>query len=80
MATATQLSNPSDSTKFRTKAGHLIEEDIIDPAKEYLHRAKDFGIQVVDRTSGLVKENPGYAILGAATVGFLAGAYFFRRR
>jgi ElaB/YqjD/DUF883 family membrane-anchored ribosome-binding protein len=80
MATASQLSNQSESSKFRTRASHLIEEDIIDPAKEYLSRAKDFGIQVVDRTSGVVKEHPGYAILGAATVGFLAGAYFFRRK
>lgn len=80
MATATPLSGRYEANKLRNRAQHLIEEDIIDPAKEYMEKARDLGAQVVDRTSGMVRENPGYAILGAATVGFLAGAYFFRRR
>ena len=80
MATASQLNGQMDVNKFKKQASSMIEDDLIDPAKEYMSRAKDFGVQVVDRTSGLVKENPGYAILTAATVGFLAGAYFFRRK
>jgi uncharacterized protein YjbJ (UPF0337 family)/ElaB/YqjD/DUF883 family membrane-anchored ribosome-binding protein len=80
MATASQLNGQMDVNKFKKQASHMIEDDILEPAQEYLQRAKDIGIQVVDRTNGLVKENPGYAILGAATVGFLAGAYFFRRK
>lgn len=80
MATASQLNGQYDANKIKTKASHMIEDDIIEPGKEYLERARELSAQVVDRTSGLVKENPGYAILGAATVGFLAGAYFFRRR
>lgn len=80
MATASQLNGQMDVNKFKKQASHMMEDDILEPAQEYLQRAKDIGIQVVDRTNGLVKENPGYAILGAATVGFLAGAYFFRRK
>lgn len=80
MATASQLNGQYDANKIKAKASHMIEDDIIEPGKEYMERVRDLSAQVVDRTSGLVKENPGYAILGAATVGFLAGAYFFRRR
>ena len=58
----------------------MIEDDIIDPARHYIERARDMSTHFVDRTSNTVKENPGYAILGAATIGFLAGAYFFRRK
>lgn len=80
MATASQLNGQMDVNKFKKQASHLIEDDIVEPAREYMSRARDLGAQVVDRTNGLVKENPGYAILTAATVGFLAGAYFFRRK
>ena len=80
MATASQLNGQYDVNKIKNKATDMIEDDIIEPGREYLERARDIGVQMVDRTSGLVKENPGYAILGAATVGFLAGAYFFRRK
>nr|BDT29317.1 CsbD family protein [Bacteriovorax sp. HI3] len=80
MATASQLNGQYDANKIKARASHMIEDDIIEPGKEYLQRARDLSAQVVDRTTGLVKDNPGYAILGAATVGFLAGAYFFRRR
>jgi ElaB/YqjD/DUF883 family membrane-anchored ribosome-binding protein len=80
MATASQLNGQYDANKIKNKASHMIEEDIVGPSREYLERARDMSAQFVDRTAGVVKENPGYAILGAATVGFLAGAYFFRRR
>lgn len=80
MAMASQLNGQYDANKIKSRASHIIEDDIIEPGREYLQRARDMGAQVVDRTTGLVKENPGYAILGAATVGFLAGAYFFRRK
>lgn len=83
MATASQLNGQYDVNKIKNKAsnmGSMIEDDILEPGKEYLDRAREMSAQMVDRTTGLVKENPGYAILGAATVGFLAGAYFFRRK
>lgn len=80
MATASQLNGQYDANKVKSRAAHMIEDDIIEPGREYLSRARELGSHMVDRTSGLVRENPGYAILGAATVGFLAGAYFFRRR
>jgi uncharacterized protein YjbJ (UPF0337 family) len=83
MATASQLNGQYDVNKIKNKASNMasmIEDDVIEPGKEYLDRAREMSAQMVDRTTGLVKENPGYAILGAATVGFLAGAYFFRRK
>lgn len=80
MATASQLSGQYDVNKMKNKVSHIIEDDIVEPSREYLEKARDMSAQLVDRTSGIIKENPGYAILGAATVGFLAGAYFFRRR
>jgi uncharacterized protein YjbJ (UPF0337 family)/ElaB/YqjD/DUF883 family membrane-anchored ribosome-binding protein len=83
MATASQLNGQYDVNKIKNKASdmsNMIGEDIIEPGKEYLDRAREMSAQVVDRTTGLVKENPGYAILGATAVGFLAGAYFFRRK
>lgn len=48
-------------------------------ADEYIARAKEAGANLVDRTAGIVKEHPGYTLLGAATVGFLVGSYFSRR-
>ena len=80
MATASQLHGQYDVNKIKNRASHMIEEDIIEPSREYLEKARNLSAQLVDRTTGVVKENPGYAILGAATVGFLAGAYFFRRK
>lgn len=80
MATASQLNAQYDAKKIQHRASNMIEDNILEPGAEYLHRAREIGSQVVDRTTGLVKENPAYAILGAATVGFLAGAYFFRRK
>lgn len=80
MATASQLSGQYDVNKMKNKVSHIIEDDIVEPSREYFEKARNMSAQLVDRTSGVIKENPGYAILGAATVGFLAGAYFFRRR
>ncbi|MBC7714622.1 MAG: CsbD family protein [Rhizobacter sp.] len=80
MATASQLNGQYDAKKIQQKASNMIEDNIVEPGAEYFDRAREYGSQLVDRTSGIVKENPGYAILGAATVGFLAGAYFFRRK
>lgn len=80
MTTASQLNGQYEINKMKTRASSMIEDDIIEPTREYLERARDMSAHLVDRTSGVIKENPGYAILGAATVGFLAGAYFFHRK
>jgi uncharacterized protein YjbJ (UPF0337 family) len=80
MATASQLNGQYDVNKIKNRASSMIEDDIVEPTREYLERARNMSAQLVDRTSGVIKENPGYAILGAATVGFLAGAYFFHRK
>lgn len=69
-----------DANRIKSRASHLIEDDLIEPAQQYLKRAREYGTQAVDRGTELVKENPGYSMLGAAAVGFLFGAYFARRR
>lgn len=69
-----------DSNKIKSRAAHLIEEDIVEPAQQYLRKAREYGSHAMDRGTELIKENPGYTILGAAAVGFLFGAYFARRR
>lgn len=79
MAT-TQSSSQFEANKFKNRASHLIEEDIVEPAQEYLARARELSSRAIDKGSDLVKENPGYSILGAAAVGFLFGAYVARRR
>ncbi len=81
MATSTPLSSSqSEQNKLRARASHVFEEDIVEPAQEYLARARDFSSRAIDRGSELVRENPGYTILGAAAVGFLLGAYVARRK
>lgn len=69
-----------DTNKIKSRAQHLIEDDIVEPAQQYMARAREFGAKAVDRSTEMVRENPGYSILGAAAVGFLAGAFLFRRR
>ena len=65
---------------IKTRAQHLIEEDIIEPAQKYMTKARELGAKAVDKSAEVVRENPGYSMLGAAAVGFLAGAYFSRRK
>lgn len=77
---STQYGGQMDSNKMKSKVQHIIEEDIVEPAQQYLTKAREFGSRAVDRGTDIVKENPGYSILGAAAVGFLAGAYLSRRR
>ncbi|MBC7538723.1 MAG: CsbD family protein [Bacteriovorax sp.] len=77
---STQYDGQMDVNKMKNRAQHILEEDIVEPAQEYLSKAREFGSKAVEKGSDLVKENPGYTILGAAAVGFLAGAYFSRRR
>ena len=76
----TQYGGQMEQNKMRARAQHIIEEDIVEPAQQYLTKARELGAKAVERGSEIVKENPGYTILGAAAVGFLAGAYFSRRK
>jgi ElaB/YqjD/DUF883 family membrane-anchored ribosome-binding protein len=77
---STQYGEQMDSNKMRARPSHLIEEDVVEPTKQYLRKAREFGSYAMDRGTDIVKENPGYSLLGAAAVGFLCGAYFARRR
>ena len=77
---STQYGGQMDSNKMKVRAQHIIEEDIVEPAQQYLAKAREMGSRAVERGSDLIKENPGYTILGAAALGFLAGAYFSRRK
>ncbi len=80
MTTSGQFSESMDKNKLRTRAAHLIEEDIIEPTQQYIARAKELGARAIDRSADIVRENPGYTIMGAAALGFLVGAYISRRK
>ncbi|RPJ74418.1 MAG: hypothetical protein EHM20_10635 [Alphaproteobacteria bacterium] len=75
-----QYGGQMDSDKIRSKASHMMSEDIIEPAQQYIKKAREYGSNALDRGTEIVRENPGYTILGAAAVGFLFGAYVARRR
>lgn len=75
MQASAQLLDQSDSKK-RTS----ITEQSVSQGHEYLDIAKDIGSKAISRGSAIVKSNPGYSILGAAAVGFLAGAYLARKK
>lgn len=77
---STQFGGQMDSSSIKSRASHLVEENIVDPAQQYLKKAREYGSNAVDRGTEIVRENPGYTILGATAVGFLMGAYFARRR
>ena len=76
----TQYDGQGDINNLKSKAAHMIEEDIIMPAQEYMSKAREISSKAVKQGSAIVRENPGYSILGAAAVGFLVGAYISRRR
>lgn len=78
--TSTQYGGQMDTDKIKSRAQHLIDEDIIEPTQKYLEKAKNFSEKAMDKGADIVKQNPGYSMLGAAAIGFLAGAYFVRRR
>lgn len=77
---STQYSGQIDANRLKSRASHMIEEDIIEPTQHYIKKAREYGSNAMERGTELVRENPGYTILGAAAVGFLCGAYFARRR
>lgn len=77
---STQYSGQMDTNKMKNRAQQMIDEDFVEPAQQYLTKAREMGSKAVEKGSYLVKENPGYTILGAAAVGFIAGTYFSRRR
>lgn len=75
MQASTQLLDQSESKK---KAS--ITHEAISTGHEYLDIAKDIGSKALSKGSAIVKSKPGYSILGAAAVGFLAGAYLARKK
>ncbi len=77
---STQYGGQMDSDKVRNRASSMLSEDVIEPAQQYIKKAREYGSNALDRGTEIVRENPGYTILGAAAVGFLCGAYFARRR
>lgn len=86
MGSATQMNGlNSDRIKSHansavSQASGMIENEILDPANEYLKKARDIAGQAANRTTDLVKQYPGYTVLGAAAIGFLTAAYVFRRK
>ncbi len=69
-----------DLNKVKNKASGIMEDGIFEPAKDYLAKARELGSMAVNKSTDFVKTYPGYTLLGAAAIGFLAGAYFTRRR
>ena len=81
MSAENQLSSSIQSTSLKTSGSqHSLGEQIYEDAHQYATRAKEIGRRAVNRGSEIVKENPGYSLLGAAAIGFLAGAYIARRK
>lgn len=77
---STQFGGQMDTHNIKNRASSMIDEDIVEPAQQYLRKAREYGTNVMDRGSEVVRDNPGYSIAGAAAVGFLLGAYIARRR
>jgi uncharacterized protein YjbJ (UPF0337 family) len=78
-----QTFNGQDVNRIKNKAHNMVDmvgTEMSDTANEYLQRAKDIAGKAADRTTDLVKAYPSYTVLGAATVGFIAGAYLARRK
>lgn len=72
--------NQIDTQNIKNRAQHMLSEDIVEPAQEYMQRAREIGSRAMDRGTTMVRENPGYTLIGAAAVGFLLGAFVARRR
>lgn len=67
-----------DISDIKDRASHYMH-DGAEHANEYVQHAKRIGTNVAHRASEMVKERPGYTLLGAAAVGFLLGTALFRR-
>ena len=57
MPSTNQFNGQVDTNKLKNRASHLIEEDVMEPAQEYLARAREFGVRAMDRGTEIVKEN-----------------------
>ena len=82
MATASSFNNQLNSNvnNIRNKTSAAFQDDVMEPANEYMEKAREYGAIALDRSTEFVKTYPGYTILGAASIGFLLGSYFSRRR
>lgn len=79
-SSTSSFGNQMDTQNIKNKAQHMFSEDIVEPAQEYMQRAREIGSRAMDRGTTMVRENPGYTLIGAAAVGFLLGAFVARRR
>jgi ElaB/YqjD/DUF883 family membrane-anchored ribosome-binding protein len=81
MSAETQLARSSQSSTLKSSGTqHSLGEQIYEDAHEYATRAREIGKKAINRGTEIVRENPGYSLLGAAAIGFLAGAYIARRK
>jgi ElaB/YqjD/DUF883 family membrane-anchored ribosome-binding protein len=81
MSAESQLTRSNQSPATRSNvAHHTLGEQIYEDAHEYATKAREIGQRAISKGSEIVKENPGYSLLGAAAIGFLAGAYIARRK
>jgi ElaB/YqjD/DUF883 family membrane-anchored ribosome-binding protein len=81
MSSESQVTRSSQSPTSRSNVTHhSLGEQIYEDAHEYATKAREIGQKAINKGTAIVKENPGYSILGAAAIGFLAGAYIARRK
>ena len=79
MESFTHLNGNQEAAKIKKLATSALE-DGMDEVSPYLKKAKELAGEAAQKTTDLVKAYPGYTVLGAAAVGFVAAAYIFRRR
>lgn len=67
-----------NSQSIKDSFGHSNPSEFIQNgsqvASQYFDKVKHVGSEVANRTQGLVREKPGYTLLGAAAIGFIVGA------
>lgn len=72
-----QVNSSLSNIKGRSRE---IGEDLGDTSREYMDRVRDMSSMALERSTDFIRTYPGYTILGAASVGFIMGALFSRRR
>lgn len=83
MATPTSSFNNqlnSSVNNLKSRASNAYDDELSEPVNQYMDKAREFGSMALDRSTEFVRTYPGYTILGAASIGFLLGSYFSRRR
>ncbi len=79
MGSATHLNGNSEVNKIKNHANTMLDEGMSE-LNPYIKKAKEIAGEAVHKSSDFVKTYPGYAVLGAAALGFLSAAYLFKTK